>query len=292
MLEKHRALLKRIEANLELVAMRGFERIRRAHKQKVLAKLRQTEPVFILGVQKSGTTAIAALLAEATGLPATLDITRAINRPGAKILRRYGVEGFDDFIYRYRKEFSRKIVKEPGLTFDYECLRTYFPKARFVMIMREPKDNIRSILNRLKVPGNLKELDPEEWPELKRSPAWRINLDSSWLGHWPESYVDSLAYRWRLSAETYFSQPEAFILIRYEDFLADKKGIVEGLAQNLGFGIASDVAGKVDNQYQSKGKRVMDYEEYYGGNIACIRQQCGDFSERLGYSSRLPKSTK
>lgn len=283
MLERHSALFRKIIANMKRVAVRVFKGIRTAHKQHVLAELRKTEPVFILGVQKSGTTAIAALLAEATGLPATLDITRAIKRPGTKILRKYGVEGFDDFIYRYRKEFSRKIVKEPGLTFDYECLKEFFPKARFVMIMREPKDNIRSILNRLKVPGNLKELDPEEWPELKRSPAWRINFDSSWLGHWPESYVDSLAYRWRLSAETYFNQPEAFILIRYEDFLADKKGTVEELAQNLGFGVESDVAGKVDQQYQPKGMGVTDYEEYYGLNIACIRRQCGELAGRLGY---------
>ncbi|WP_379865416.1 sulfotransferase family protein [Marinobacter sp. M5B] len=268
---------------LKLVTVRAVQGIREAHKQHVLTQLRETEPVFILGVQKSGTTAIAALLAEASGVSATLDITRAINRPGAKILRKYGVERFDDFVYRYRKEFKRKIVKEPGLTFDYESLKEIFPKARFLMIMREPKDNIRSILDRLKIPGNRKWLDPKEWPELNKSPAWRINLDSSWLGHWPESYVDSLAYRWRLSAETYFKHPEAFILIRYEDFLGDKKGTVERLAKSLGFSLTSDVAGKVDNQYQHKGQRVTDYDQYFGSNLAFIRRQCGDLATRLGY---------
>ena len=283
MSRKPSSIPNKIFTKLKMVIVIALKKIRSVHKQYVLKKLRESEPVFILGVQKSGTTAIAALLAEATNLPATLDITRAINRPGAKLLRRYGVEGFDDFVYRYRREFFRKIVKEPGLTFDYEDLKVFFPKARFVMIMREPKDNVRSILNRLKVPGNLKWLEPEEWPELKKSPAWRINLDSSWLGHWPESYVDSLAYRWRLSAEIYFSKPDEFILIKYEDFLSDKKGVVEGLARELGFDVVSDISGKVDNQYQRKGARVADYDAYFGENIACISKQCDDFAARLGY---------
>lgn len=283
MSRKPSSIPNKIFTKLKMVIVIALKKIRSVHKQYVLKKLRESEPVFILGVQKSGTTAIAALLAEATNLPATLDITRAINRPGAKLLRRYGVEGFDDFVYRYRREFFRKIVKEPGLTFDYEDLKVFFPKARFVMIMREPKDNVRSILNRLKVPGNLKWLEPEEWPELKKSPAWRINFDSSWLGHWPESYVDSLAYRWRLSAEIYFSKPDEFILIKYEDFLSDKKGVVEGLARELGFDVVSDISGKVDNQYQRKGARVADYDAYFGENIACISKQCDDFAARLGY---------
>lgn len=283
LLEGLSVLLKKILNKLKFAPIVGVRRIRAVHKEHVISKLGKSEPVFILGVQKSGTTAIAALLADATGLPATLDITRAISRPGSKVLRKYGVEGFDDYIYRYRREFSKKIVKEPGLTFDYQNLKHYFPKARFVMIMREPKDNIRSILNRLKVPGHLQWLDPEEWPELKSSPAWRINLDSSWLGCWPESYVDSLAYRWRLSAEAYFNETDAFTLIRYEDFLADKKTTVENLAENLGFEVVNDIASKVDNQYQSKGKRVTDYDEYYGENIEYIFQQCQVGAQRLGY---------
>lgn len=283
MLKGYNSLIHKFFKKLKQIAFRFSSKVQAAHKERVLTKLGDTEPVFILGVQKSGTTAIAALLSEATGIPATLDITRAISRPGSKILRKYGVEGFDDFIYRYRKEFSKKIVKEPGLTFDYESLKEYFPKARFVMITREPQDNIRSILNRLKVPGHLQWLDTEKWPELKKSPAWRMNLDSSWLGHWPQSYVDSLAYRWRLSVEAYFSEPDAFTLIRYEDFLTDKKATVESLANTLEFKVVADITRKVDNQYQPQGKRVTQYDEYYGENIEYIRQQCAEGAQRIGY---------
>ena len=56
-----------------------------AIKNKFILKPGDSTPIFLLGNQKSGTTAIAALLAEATDLSVTLDFTRAINSPGDKI---------------------------------------------------------------------------------------------------------------------------------------------------------------------------------------------------------------
>lgn len=263
--------------------MHGWKKIKRLHKNFVLKRLAGQEKIFILGLQKSGTTAIAALLSEATGRSVTLDIVRSIKRPGSGILRRYGVEGFDDHIYRYRREFSNMIVKEPGLTFDFHQLKAYFPRARFVMIIREPKDNIRSILNRLKLPGDLSSLNVEEWPELRRSPAWRINLDSSWLGYCQKTYVDSQAYRWRLAAETYFSNSESFVLVRYEDFLDDKVISVETLAESLGLQVIGDISGVIDNQYQPKGQRVSDYNNFYGENLKYIEEHCASLAKELGY---------
>ena len=90
MLKKHRNLLNKVPTKLKLRFIRGLSEIRAIHKKYVLATLSESEPVFILGVQKSGTTAIAALLADATGLPATLDITRAISRPGSKFFESTG----------------------------------------------------------------------------------------------------------------------------------------------------------------------------------------------------------
>lgn len=264
-----------------------YSKAKTAHKRHVLNRLAQQERIFILGVQKSGTTAIAALLAEATGLRVTLDIVRSIKRPGSKILRNYGAEGFDDYIYRYRREFSNRIVKEPGLTFDYMQLRAYFPKAQFVMIIREPEDNIRSILDRLKLPGNLSHVVPDDWPELKRSPAWRMNLDSSWLGHWPANYVDSLAYRWKVAAETYLSSPESFLLVRYEDFLKEKVGIIEKMSDALGLKVVRDVSTKVDRQFQPKGARITNYKEYYGSNYQYIQEHCSALARELDYTDSI-----
>jgi len=270
-------------SKLSMIIHDFYSRIRAFHKARVLRKMADLEPVFVLGVQKSGTTAIAALLAKATNQSVTLDITRAIKRPEWKVLLRYGIGSFEDYVYRYRSAFRKKIVKEPGLTFYFEELRRVFPKARFVIILREPKDNIRSILNRLDVPGDAADVDLQNYPKLWLSPAWRINFDTSWLGYCHENYIDALAYRWKRSAEIYFNAEDDFLMIRYEDFIADKQASVELLSQKLGLKVKQDISGIVDRQYQSRGERVKDYGDYYKKNERFIDRQTRHYSERLGY---------
>ncbi|RME38856.1 MAG: hypothetical protein D6788_06610, partial [Planctomycetota bacterium] len=109
-------------------------------------------PVIVLGNQKSGTTVIAALLAESAGCAVTLDIFFRFRRPVlARLLT--GRDSLDRFIRRHPYWFSHPIIKEPSLTFFHDDLRRLFPSARFVFIVRDPRDNIRSILNRLRLPG-------------------------------------------------------------------------------------------------------------------------------------------
>ena len=80
------------------------------------------EPIFILGNQRSGTTAIAALLSQCTGKSVSLDIARDINTRIARHLAE-GKACFDDYIARFKLEFSREIIKEPGLTIYYDQLK-------------------------------------------------------------------------------------------------------------------------------------------------------------------------
>ena len=280
-----RSLLERILRRLikEMGRLHSF--IRYKHKTYVLKRFYEASPVFVLGVQKSGTTAIASLLAKASDSSVTLDIMRAIEQPGSRLLRNYGIEDFDDYVYRYRYEFSKKIIKEPGLTFDYLEIRRLFPKAKFVMIFREPKDNIRSILNRLGVPGDKAVLDFNEWPELKHSPAWRMNLDSSWLGYYPINYIDALAYRWRLAAQIYSDNSESILFVKYEDFLNDKVGMITELVSKLHLKECNNITKDVDKQFQPSGCKVKDYRSFYGENIDYINQQCGKLAEDIGYNS-------
>ena len=55
----------------------------------------------------------------------------------------------DALVQRYRLAFSRPVVKEPNLTFLYDELVRRFPQARVGLIIRDPRDNIRSLLERL-----------------------------------------------------------------------------------------------------------------------------------------------
>src|SRR4029453_8279736 len=139
----------------------------------------------------SGTSAIAALLAQASRQTLTLDIRRAIDDPALQLRLRFGLETVDEFVDRHRFEFSRQIVKEPALTFCHDALVRSFPQSKFVFVVREPHANVRSILNRLQLPGSLEELDLDSVPSLRRS-AWRLVLDPAWLGHRASHYIDGL----------------------------------------------------------------------------------------------------
>ena len=59
-----------------------------------------------------------------------------------------------DFINKNKVEFSSEIIKEPHLSIFYDELKIEYPNSKFVMIIRNPFDNIRSILDRLNVEGN------------------------------------------------------------------------------------------------------------------------------------------
>ncbi|GLR63062.1 sulfotransferase [Marinospirillum insulare] len=206
-----------------------------------------------------------------------------IKRPYSKILRKYNIENFEDYVFQYQDFFCNDIVKEPGLTFEYYDLKRCFPNAKFVIIVREPKDNIRSILDRLKIPGNLENLIVNDWPELKKSPAWQINLDSCWLDYCSKSYIDSLAYRWKLSSDTYLKNKNDFILFKYEDFLANKKDSIEKLSYKLSLPVKNDITSYVDKQYQPKGNKINNYKKFYGDNLKYIEEHCIENSKKLGY---------
>ncbi|NEP45581.1 MAG: hypothetical protein F6K35_42755, partial [Okeania sp. SIO2H7] len=115
------------------------------------------QPILVLGNQKSGTSAIAALLAEMTDLSVTIDLRKEIPNPTYdKIIK--GELTFSEFVQLNKLDFSRDIVKEPNLTLLDRELAEYFPNSDFVFVIRDPRDNIRSILNRLQLPGNLTKL--------------------------------------------------------------------------------------------------------------------------------------
>lgn len=94
-------------------------------------------PVLVLGPQKSGTTAIAVLLARYAGLEVASDLRW---RPPLLLRDDYaGAELVEQLVKKHRLEFSPGVIKDPELTFLYPHLRERFPEARCVMIMRGPQ---------------------------------------------------------------------------------------------------------------------------------------------------------
>ncbi len=241
-------------------------------------------PVFLLGNQKSGTTAIAKLLALAAG------------KTEETYLRGFSQHILEDIYYkrlplkeairrRAKFEFSREVIKECNLTFFYDQLRELYPDSPKVFIVRDPRDNIRSILNFVQIPGNLCRIKPADLPEMLE---WRHILDSSWLGVQGTHYIDSLAGRWMAAVDAYLQHPSEFILVRYEDFKADKTGTIHALCNALCLPVKADIAPYLEVPFQPPGVPPKSWIAFFGeDNLKRMEQICSERMREFAYIPTL-----
>ncbi len=239
-------------------------------------------PIIVLGNQKSGTTAIAALLSEMTGLSVTLDLKREMKNPVIDRVKA-GDLSMADLVRLNKLDFSRDIIKEPSLSPFFRELHECFPESTFVMVIRDPRDNIRSILNRLKVPGDLDDIGGAERSRMTR--AWQLILDGRWLGLDGANYIEMLAQRWNFIADVYTENGGRMQLLKYEDFTRDKIGELERLARTLGLEKKNDVSHRVDVQFQPAGDRGVRWDRFFGTeNLSRIERICADRMAKFGYA--------
>lgn len=240
------------------------------------------DPVFIFGNQKTGSTAIAALLAQATQNTAILDMFYRIPWTVETRLLQKSLP-FGTFVQRHRRLFSAKVIKEPDLVFFLDDLTACFPASKMVFLLRDPRDNIRSILNRLNLPGSQEQLTEPQFANLP-SQLWRIVMEGTLFGTQGNSYIETMALRWRKMVELYESRSDRILLLRYETFLEDKVGCIGRLADQLDLRATTDISSAVDTQYQPRGDRSTRPLEFFGrSNLAVIERVCGEKMRQYGY---------
>ena len=238
-------------------------------------------PVFILGNQKSGTSPIAGLLSKLTGLPLTMDIRREIERPQIERVR-HGDLTFQAFVKRNKLDFSRPLIKEPNLTFVYDELTEAFPDSLIVFVYRDPRDNIRSILNRVDATGDQENLTEVQLRDM--TAGWRRVFQGEPIGRKGDHFVETLAYRWEAAAKLLIDNEAHVKSVRFEDFLRDKVGEITRLAEVLGLPVLHDIAEHVDFPFQPPGDRSVTWQSFFGqDNLGRIERICGRSMERLGY---------
>ncbi|OHB78457.1 MAG: hypothetical protein A2W31_00075 [Planctomycetes bacterium RBG_16_64_10] len=238
-------------------------------------------PILVFGNQKSGTTAITALLGELTQRPVTLDLAKEVRRPTFHKVHS-GAMTIEAFVRRNRRDFARDIVKEPNLVVLFDQLLGYFPQSRLVFLVRDPRDNVRSILNRLQLPGDIDQL--QDSYRGVNADVWNLYLDGSWLGIEAETVVDVIAARWNLAADVYLANASRMVLCSYELFLQDKVGAIERLADQLGLDKRRDIADKVDVQWQPRGDRDVSWTRFFSQqNLARVEQRCRSRMVEFGY---------
>lgn len=240
-------------------------------------------PIFIFGNQKSGTSAIAALLGEATGLSYTIDILCLYEGLEERLFN--GDSSFDEVIDRGRYYFSKGIIKDPGFTFFYDELAARFPSAKRVFVLRDPRQNIRSILNRLQLPGDLDDLYPEQWQMLQQQfPCWYPILEGSLAGHKGKTYIETLALRCQQVFQLYCHHQAELVPIYYETFNQDKVGSIHQLASQLGLPVIRDIDDVKDVQFQPRGNTEVTLEQFFGTtNLQRVEEICEEAMLAVGY---------
>ena len=233
---------------------------------------------FVFGNQKSGTSAIAGLIAAAAGLPLITDFAGAQEPFIGELIR--GEIPVAAYVKRNAWAFSAPIVKEPSLTFVAPALMDHFASRRAVMVVRDPWHNIRSILERVDVRGDLDKIVPGK---RRINRTWVSILAGSDLGLPPQHYIDVLAKRWLRATEIADILKNRLTIVRYEDFSRDKRGTVEHLAGDLSFPVTEDISAIVDRQFQPRG-RGADPKAFFGENYARITAICGAKAKEYGYT--------
>jgi len=237
-------------------------------------------PLFIFGNQKSGTSIIASLLAEATGKSLTLDF-RPTYHFGKEIMNiSQGKMDFQSFLLKHKKEFSKEIVKEPNLMIFYDLLKDTFHIKKSLFIVRDPRDNIRSILNRLSLSGNRKDISSFS----NLSKLWQIIVGNNEEEPTGENYIIKLSERWNRFTNIYFRNKEDFILLKYEDFRDDKVYSIKSIIEQFELKYSNDISLKVDKQIQHKGDNSVSYLNFFGKeNLQIINKICEDGMKLLQY---------
>ena len=272
--------LGRVAREWQCVAMNAMTRV-------------NPRPLLVLGNQKSGTSAIAALLAGATGQSVTLDLKREVWHPSFQRIPS-GELSFEGFLARNRWAFSREVVKEPNLTLFVPELLERFPDSAILHVVRDPRDNLRSLLERLQIAGDHAALPPDALA-LERNPVstpgWQLVFDDTWRGGPGGHYIEVLARRWQLCAEAYLDRRDRMELCRYEDFRADKLGVIHRLAERFGLPVVADVSDRLDYRFQPPGDSTRRWESFFGAeNLERIERICAPGMEALGYEKRADRA--
>ena len=234
--------------------------------------------VIIVCHPKSGSHAIAHLLAELCGLSKTLDIPE-LWYPNILNLLQNKID-FYSFVKAHPKPFSKELIKEPSLSLIIDQVKIVFADAKYVFINRDPRDNIRSILNRVGVPGNLTRFEKKEW---QLPTGWEEILNPTIFNIKYTHYIDVLASQWNIISNVVVAHPFEMVTIRYEDFMADKAKAITKLAGQLGLAIKNDISGKLDILYHPRGKdRDLPWKEFFGTeNLMRIEKICGSKMEKF-----------
>lgn len=238
------------------------------------------ERVVILGHQRSGTSVVARLLSIAAGIRLLDDPPWTYSRHIRPIL---GDElQINAYLKKHSDDFKASILKAPSLTPVATYIEHVFPNTAFVVVVREPKDNIAAVL---------------EWRRHRDPTAVDDFWDQSWLGIRETTKAKLLAQRWNMFFD-FTKQLSKPLWFSYDQFFRNKSQSISHLCNQLGLEIQGDVAPAQDRQFKKNfGDRSIKGAQRWQRDLSAhdaklVDRICGSrFSElehELLVKSKLP----
>ena len=87
-----------------------------------------------------------------------------------------------------------------------------------------------------------------------------------------------------MAAEIALSAGEDTLLVRYEDFKADKAREIDRIALHLGLEVTADITAALDRPFQPPG-RPRAVADVFGPNLERIRRVVAPVAASLGYDA-------
>ncbi len=247
-------------------------------------KIRNKIPIIVFGHQKSGTTAIAKLLGKSTDKTVCIDPFYLTKEKQYQLPIIYkDKKGLKDYIKKNAYLYSQDIIKDPEFVFFYDELKQIYPQSKFVFIIRNPFDNIKSILDRLKIIGDIEHFDEKLYSEVTDTWDWKMIINGELTNIKSENIIETLSLRWLYCANLYLKHKNEFLLVKYEDFKKEKQEVINKIAEDLGIDKKQDISLFVNNQYQRRGGNTNVSAEFFFSkkNYEIIEQICNEVYKKI-----------
>jgi hypothetical protein len=233
--------------------------------------------VFVVGNHRSGTALFAAMLAS-TCRRTFSAIRGERSRPTVRRIF-LGVEEIESLVAGEPRLLAGDIVEASEVALIAEHLGARFPEARFCHLVRDPRRQIRSVLQSLGLSGR-----DCDWRHLHHlSDGWRLLLEGKAFGLDGGNYVEVLARHWNLVADVHLRTQDRSILVRYERFIASMGEEVARGASALGLG-GQPVSLPAAERPVLPVRRRLSLRDFFGPNLALIDSLCDARMQALGYA--------
>lgn len=228
--------------------------------------------ILLFGLNKSGTSATINLIAHSANISILDDFPYKLGDWDDVV---YGKENFIKYLNKHGYAFSKDLIRFPMNQQAIDFASSYFLMNKYIVTIRNPIDNIKSILSRLKLPGDLESLDVS-----------KLNYHSNWikmLNRKPH-YIDSLIDCWNeaYSINEIINCPNA-VIFKYEDFIDDKETYISQKVHELDLKPKNSIKEFVNVQYQPKGTGQNNLEFFGERNLSKIVNQTKPIAKNFGY---------